>query len=105
MVNKEFFQGQWNEIKGKVKQQWGKLTDDDLTRIDGKRDELLGSLQKKYGYEKERAEEELSRFEKTYTTAHSARDTEHSTRDRAHSARDTEHSTRDRAHSTRDFDK
>lgn len=63
-MNKDQFAGQWKTIKGKVKEQWGELTDDDISRIDGKRDQLLGSLQKRYGYEKERAEEELSTWEK-----------------------------------------
>jgi len=56
----------WDDIKGKfkgrVKQKWGKLTDDDLTVIEGKRDELIGKLQGRYGYEKERAERELDEF-------------------------------------------
>ena len=43
-------EGNWKEFKGRVKQQWGKLTDDDLTRIEGKRDELEGILQQRYGY-------------------------------------------------------
>lgn len=64
MVNKDQFQGKWTELKGKAKQQWGKLTDDDFTQIDGKREELLGRLQSRYGYAKEKAEEELARFEK-----------------------------------------
>lgn len=63
MVNKDQFQGKWTELKGKAKQQWGKLTDDDFTQIDGKREELLGRLQSRYGYAKEKAEEELARFE------------------------------------------
>lgn len=63
-MNKEQFSGQWNTIKGKVKEKWGKLTDDDLSRIEGKRDQLLGFIQKRYGYEKERAQEELERWEK-----------------------------------------
>jgi len=63
-MNREQFQGQWNEIKGKVKEKWGKFTDDDLTQINGKREQLLGHLQKKYGYHKEKAEEELNAFEK-----------------------------------------
>ena len=58
-MNKEQFEGQWNDLKGKVKEKWGKLTDNDLTQINGKYDQLLGQLQKKYGYAKERAEEEI----------------------------------------------
>jgi uncharacterized protein YjbJ (UPF0337 family) len=64
MVNQDQFQGKWHEFKGKVKTQWGKITDDDLTEIDGRREELLGKLQSRYGYAKEKAEEELKNFEK-----------------------------------------
>jgi len=52
-MNKLQFKGSWNEIKGKLKQQFGNLTDDDLTFADGKEDELLGRLQKKLGKSKE----------------------------------------------------
>ncbi len=63
-MSKDQLQGQWNSLKGQVKQQWGKLTDDDLTQIQGKRDQLLGKLQQRYGLTKEKAEEELNRWEK-----------------------------------------
>jgi len=48
-------EGNWKEMKGKVKEKWGKLTDDDLTTINGKRDQLEGTLQKRYGYAKDQA--------------------------------------------------
>jgi uncharacterized protein YjbJ (UPF0337 family) len=54
--------GNWNEAKGKVKSQWGKLTDDDLTYVEGKRDRLLGLLQQKYGIAKDKAEEQINQF-------------------------------------------
>lgn len=63
-MNKDSLKGDWNILKGKIKEQWGKLTDDDLTEIKGKRDQLLGKLQKRYGLEKEEAEEELGNWEK-----------------------------------------
>lgn len=59
---KEILEGNWNQIKGKVKKQWGKLTDDDLTVIKGEKDELIGRLQERYGYDKARAEKEVSDF-------------------------------------------
>lgn len=62
-MNKDTFQGRWHEIKGQVKNTWGKLTDDDLTQIDGRREELLGTLQRRYGYARENAEKEVERFE------------------------------------------
>lgn len=61
-MNHSILQGNWKELKGKVKQQWGKLTDDDLLAIEGKTEEIYGKLQKHYGYSKEQAEEELTKF-------------------------------------------
>lgn len=58
-MNKDQFEGQWTQFKGKMKEKWGKLTDDDMTRINGKYDQFIGILQKRYGYAKEKAEEEL----------------------------------------------
>lgn len=52
-------EGQWNQIKGEVKAKWGKLTDDDLTTIGGKKDQLLGKLQEHYGLMKDDAEKQL----------------------------------------------
>ncbi|CAD7036193.1 CsbD family protein [Pseudorhizobium halotolerans] len=46
-------EGNWKQMKGKAKEQWGKLTNDDLDRIEGKRDQLEGKLQERYGYEKD----------------------------------------------------
>jgi uncharacterized protein YjbJ (UPF0337 family) len=53
-------EGNWNEFKGLVKQQWGDLTDDDLQEIDGRRDRMIGKLQKLYDVSEERAEAMLS---------------------------------------------
>ena len=62
-MNKDIFQGNWLQIKGKVQQQWGKLTDDDLNVINGRRNELEGKLQERYGYGKEEAEKRLKEWE------------------------------------------
>lgn len=61
-MNKDTFQGHWKEMKGKVKQQWGKLTDDDITQIDGSYEEMEGRIQKAYGYQKEHVEKEINDF-------------------------------------------
>lgn len=61
-MNKDIVKGNWKEIKGKLKQQWGKLTDDEITQIDGSYDELEGILQKSYGYQKEEAKREIETF-------------------------------------------
>jgi uncharacterized protein YjbJ (UPF0337 family) len=54
--------GQWNEIKGKLKQKYADLTDDDLTYVEGKEDELFGRLQQKLGRKREEIEEEIDRL-------------------------------------------
>jgi uncharacterized protein YjbJ (UPF0337 family) len=58
----DVLEGKWKEIKGGIKEKWGKLTDDDLTEIGGKKDKLLGRLQQVYGYSKDRAEQEYNEF-------------------------------------------
>ena len=60
-MNADVFAGKWKQAKGEVKNWWGKLTDDDLTRIEGNRDKLIGALQERYGYAKDRAEQEVDR--------------------------------------------
>lgn len=62
-MNWDQIQGKWTELKGQAKQQWGKLTDDDLTVVAGKRDELVGKVQERYGIAKEKAEEQVKEFE------------------------------------------
>jgi len=64
-MNWDTMKGQWKQFRGKVKEQWGKLTDDDLDRIEGKRDQLLGVVQKRYGVAREEAEKQVRNFETT----------------------------------------
>ena len=54
-MNKEIFNGTWIEMKGKVKQKWAELTDDDLLKIEGKHEAIYGILEKRYGYAKDKA--------------------------------------------------
>ena len=61
-MNWDTIQGDWKQFSGKVKEKWGKLTDDDLTTIAGKRDQLAGMLQERYGFAKDKAEKELDDF-------------------------------------------
>ena len=59
-MNWDQVEGKWNQIKGAVKEKWGKLTDDDLEVIKGKKDQLIGKIQERYGITKEAAEKEVS---------------------------------------------
>ena len=52
-------EGNWKSFKGKAKQQWGRLTDDDLNMVEGRREELEGRIQQQYGYHKDRARQEI----------------------------------------------
>jgi uncharacterized protein YjbJ (UPF0337 family) len=54
--------GNWKQFTGKMREQWGKLTDDELTVVAGRRDQLAGLLQERYGYTRERAEQEIRDF-------------------------------------------
>lgn len=58
-MNTMEMKGNWNDLKGQIKEKWGELTDDDLTRIDGKRDQLVGAVQKRYGVAQSAAEREI----------------------------------------------
>ena len=64
-MNKDQAAGGWKEIKGKLKQQWGKLTDDDFTVLEGSAQELSGRIQKRYGIAREEAEKQVEDFRKT----------------------------------------
>ena len=58
-MNWEQIEGKWKELKGQARTKWGKLTDDDLENVAGKKDMLLGRLQQRYGYKRDEAEKEL----------------------------------------------
>ena len=57
-MNWDTLKGQWRQLKGKVQEKWGDLTDDEIDQIAGKKDILVGKLQERYGYERARAEKE-----------------------------------------------
>lgn len=59
-------EGGWKQLKGKVRERWGKLTDDDIDVIAGKRDQLLGKLQQRYGWVKDEAERHVAEFEERF---------------------------------------
>ena len=61
-MNDDVLRGKWKEIKGGVKAKWGKLTDNDLTEVEGNAEKLVGLLQQRYGYAKDKAEKEYNDF-------------------------------------------
>ena len=62
-MNEDILKGEWTELKGSIQKQWGKLTDNDLSQINGDRTKLAGSLQKIYGLAREDAEKQLKDWE------------------------------------------
>ncbi len=61
-MNWEQVEGKWDQMKGQVKEKWGKFTNDDITAIHGKKDQLLGKLRERYGFSAEQANTELGTF-------------------------------------------
>ena len=90
-MNKETFEGKWNTLKGKAKEKWGKLTDDDLMKINGKKEQLVGHLQQKYGYLKEKAEEEVSNWETSCGSCGCSQDHHRHEEDKLHHGNNSHH--------------
>jgi uncharacterized protein YjbJ (UPF0337 family) len=67
-MNKDRIEGNWKQFKGKVKEQWGKLTDDDLDVVAGKRDQLVGRIQERHGVSKDEADKQVKDWEKKNPT-------------------------------------
>jgi uncharacterized protein YjbJ (UPF0337 family) len=65
-ATQDILTGKWHELRGKVRNQWGKLTDDDVTKLSGKTEELAGVLQQRYGYGKAQAENEIQKWLKSH---------------------------------------
>jgi uncharacterized protein YjbJ (UPF0337 family) len=61
-MNQDILQGKWKQLKGKARQRWGELTDDDLNRVEGNYQELVGIVQEKYGRSRSEAEAEVREF-------------------------------------------
>jgi len=64
-VNKHIIKGRWSQLRGKLQEKWGKLTDSDLDTADGDREYLVGKLQERYGIAKEKAEVQVKEFERS----------------------------------------
>lgn len=62
-MNRDRMEGNWKQLKGKVREQWGKLTDDELDQIAGKRDQLIGRIQESYGIGRDEAERQVTDWE------------------------------------------
>jgi uncharacterized protein YjbJ (UPF0337 family) len=62
-MNRDTFKGQWMQLKGQLRRQWGKLTDDEVDQIQGNAEILVGKLQERYGYSRQQAEQELERWD------------------------------------------
>jgi len=62
-MNRDTLKGQWTQLKGQVRKQWGKLTDDEVDQIRGDSEILMGKLQQRYGYTREQAQREIERWE------------------------------------------
>jgi uncharacterized protein YjbJ (UPF0337 family) len=63
-MNWDMAEGQWKQMKGKMREKWGKLTDDDWNAIGGKKDQFIGKLQERYGYSRDQAEKDYTDWEK-----------------------------------------
>ena len=59
-MNNDILEGKWKQLRGSIQEQWGKLTDDDLAQEKGNYDQLIGKLQERYGYTRDRAEREVT---------------------------------------------
>ena len=61
-MNADILKGRWNQVKGDIRSKWGKLTDDDVTQIQGDTEKMIGKLQERYGLKREQAERDLNDF-------------------------------------------
>lgn len=71
-MNEDILRGQRKQVQGQIRAWWGQLTNDEVEEIGGKTEKLLGLLQEKYGYSRERAEEEVQRRLRDFEVEHSA---------------------------------
>lgn len=65
-MNKNIFEGKWDQLKGQVKKKWGKLTDNDIKEIEGDRDKLIGKIKERYGKTQEEADKEVAGYENEF---------------------------------------
>ena len=65
-MNEDIVKGKWKELRGKVRERWGKITGDDVDRLKGTHEELIGLLQQRYGYERKQADKEVREWVNRY---------------------------------------
>ena len=63
-MNSDILKGKWKQLKGDVKLRWGELTDDEVDQMEGNTEKMIGKLQEKYGYSRERAQKEVNDFQR-----------------------------------------
>ena len=87
-MNWDQIEGKWKQASGKVREKWGRLTDDDLEVINGRRDQLVGKIQERYGLAKEAAEKQVDEFVRTFSSSNDLadEDTDRRERERTHGA-------------------
>jgi len=66
-MNSDQMEGKWKQMKGSVKEKWGKLTDDDIDVINGRQDQLIGKIQERYGIAKEEARNQVDEWLRSST--------------------------------------
>ncbi len=69
LMNSDRIEGNWKQLKGMMREKWGKLTDNDWEQVAGKKDQLLGKLQERYGYTREQAQRDYVDWERAYRPA------------------------------------
>jgi uncharacterized protein YjbJ (UPF0337 family) len=68
-MNSDQMKGNWNQFVGKAKEKWGRLTSDDWQVVEGKRDQIVGKIQERYGITREEAQRQLDEFERSHERA------------------------------------
>ena len=64
-MNDDILKGKWAQLKGRIKEQWGRLTDDEIDALDGRREQLVGKVQERYGIARDEAQRQVKEFERT----------------------------------------
>jgi len=87
-MNWDQIEGKWKQVSGNFREKWGRLTDDDLIAINGRRDQLVGKVQERYGLAKEAAEKQVDEFIRTFKSSKdlTREDIDRRERERAHGA-------------------